>query len=189
MWPWGHLLFGYLLYSLAVRVWSGRRPTAAATLALAAGTQFPDLVDKPLAWWLAVLPSGRSLGHSLFAAGVVLSLVMAYAESRGRGVEGGAFGIGYLSHLVGDSLYVIPARAWDQLAFLLWPAVPAVEYPDESFAAQLAGLQVPTALTPELATSTALAGVVVLLWLADGAPVASQFLARLVGRDPPSPDA
>jgi hypothetical protein len=189
MWPWGHLLFGYLLYSLTQHLWARRRPTAGATLALALGTQFPDLVDKPLAWGLGVLPSGRSLAHSLFVAGVVASLVMAYAESRNRGTEGGAFGIGYLSHLVGDSLYVVPARAWDQLAFLLWPAVPAVDYPDESFVAQLAKLELPTTLTPETTAFAALAGVVVLLWLADGAPVAAECLTRLVGRDPPTSEA
>ena len=41
-----------------------------AVLALALGTQLPDLVDKPLAWYLDVLPFGpgafaRILGRQL----------------------------------------------------------------------------------------------------------------------------
>ena len=63
MWPWDHLAFGYVWYTLASRGWDGRPPSNAAAIALAVGTQFPDLVDKPLAWWLDVLPAGRSLGH------------------------------------------------------------------------------------------------------------------------------
>jgi hypothetical protein len=36
---------------------------AAALVAVAA--LLPDLVDKPLSWWLDVLPAGTSLAHSL----------------------------------------------------------------------------------------------------------------------------
>ena len=60
MWPWGHLALGYLLHSPLARARFGRPPTDRATLLLVIGTQLPDLVDKPLAWWLGVLPAGRS---------------------------------------------------------------------------------------------------------------------------------
>ena len=60
MLPWGHLAVGYLAYSLAVRVRSGGPPAGLAVAALAVGTQFPDLIDKPLVSWVSVLPSGRS---------------------------------------------------------------------------------------------------------------------------------
>jgi hypothetical protein len=59
MWPWEHLAVGYLLYSVSCVLW-GRYPTRIGVAALAFGTQFPDLVDKPLGWWLGVLPSGQS---------------------------------------------------------------------------------------------------------------------------------
>jgi len=68
MWPWGHLAVGYLLWSVLVRDRRFRPPTGAETLLLAVGTQFPDAVDKPLAWSLGVLPNGRSLAHSVFLA-------------------------------------------------------------------------------------------------------------------------
>ncbi|PSQ17916.1 hypothetical protein BRC99_00275 [Halobacteriales archaeon QS_7_69_60] len=68
MLPWGHLAVGYLAYSLAVRGRTGGPPAGLATAALAVGTQFPDLIDKPLVAWVSLLPSGRSLGHSLLFA-------------------------------------------------------------------------------------------------------------------------
>jgi hypothetical protein len=77
MWPWGHLALGYLLYSPFARARFGRPPTDRATLLLAFGTQLPDLVDKPLAWRLDVLPAGRTLGHSLLSVVAVSALVYA----------------------------------------------------------------------------------------------------------------
>lgn len=58
MWPWGHAAIGYLLFSMDTRLRYGRRPGGPATILLFFGTQFPDLVDKPLAWTLPLLPSG-----------------------------------------------------------------------------------------------------------------------------------
>lgn len=57
MWPWGHVGAGYLVYTL-LRRHTGERPAGAAVLALAVGTQFPDLVDKPLGWTVGLLPGG-----------------------------------------------------------------------------------------------------------------------------------
>ena len=71
MWPWGHLAVGYLVYSGLSRWRFGRLPGSVATLAVALGTQLPDLVDKPLAWTVNVLASGRSLAHSLDRKSVV----------------------------------------------------------------------------------------------------------------------
>ena len=49
MWPWEHLAFGYVLYSLGVRTLRGRTPRGPPVLVLAVATQVPDLLDKPLA--------------------------------------------------------------------------------------------------------------------------------------------
>jgi hypothetical protein len=62
------------------------------------GALAPDLIDKPLAWVLHVIPGGRYLGHSLAAAVVVSSAV---GSLRGRRA-GVGFAVGYLAHLVGD---------------------------------------------------------------------------------------
>ncbi len=130
MMPFGHAAVGYLLYvPYAVR----RRvdPHGGPLLALLFGTQFPDLVDKPLGWTFGVLPSGRSLAHSLLTVAVVLALVLYAARRRGRWHWGTAFGIGYLSHLAADS--VLPALRGrpDRLTNLAWPLLPPPNYGTE----------------------------------------------------------
>ena len=64
-------------------------------LALAIGTQLPDLIDKPLTYQFAVLPSGRSLGHSLFFAAVLNRNLLVNLTTRGtRANQGGLLGFG-----------------------------------------------------------------------------------------------
>ena len=167
MWPWGQLAVGYLLYSVFVHLRFRRRPGDRATVALALGTQFPDLVDKPLAWTVAVLPNGRSLTHSLLVAILLISVLQLVLRWRGSGELGTAFGIGYLSHLFADALYPVFAAEYYQLAFLGWPALPAVEYSTEgSFSAHLSELSLDSFVAAELGLGVA----VFVLWLADGAP-------------------
>jgi membrane-bound metal-dependent hydrolase YbcI (DUF457 family) len=167
MWPWGHLAVGYLVYSFVAHLGYRRRPGDRATLAVAIGTQFPDLVDKPLAWTLAVLPNGRSLTHSLFVALVILTILQIVLRSRGSGEIATAFGVGYLSHLATDALYPALAGDYHQLLFLAWPAVPPVEYATEqSFAAHLSQLTLDAFVAAELGLGV----VAFAVWLADGAP-------------------
>ena len=48
MWPWEHLAISYLAYSLLGRLaWRRPRPLREPP-SVTFGTQFPDLVDKPL---------------------------------------------------------------------------------------------------------------------------------------------
>ena len=75
----------------------GRLARADATPAVA-GALAPDLIDKPLAWLLHVIPGGRYLAHSLTAA-LLLSLAVGRLFGR-RAVAG--FAVGYLGHLAGD---------------------------------------------------------------------------------------
>jgi len=130
MWPWGHLAFGYFVYSLYHRVVYREPPTDWVTVVAAFGTQFPDLVDKPLAWWFGVLPNGRSLTHSVITASVVIALVYLVTQRRNRQPIAVAFAIGYVSHLATDALGPILGGTPDKLAFLLWPILPAIEYND-----------------------------------------------------------
>ena len=73
--PLGHAAFGYVLYSLYTRLHLNHPPQGLAALALAFGTQFPDLIDKPLTWTFAVLPYGRSFAHSLFTLVPLLAIL------------------------------------------------------------------------------------------------------------------
>ncbi|WP_135828616.1 metal-dependent hydrolase [Halorussus halobius] len=181
MWPWGHLAVGYLVYSLAVRLRERRPPTGPAAIALAFGTQFPDLVDKPLAWTVDLLPNGRSLAHSLLAALLVVVAVGVVLRRWHRGGVATAFGVGYLTHLFGDALPPAVSGDVDALGFLAWPLAPPVEYgTEQSFAAHLGELGLDAVVSVEFG----LAAAVVALWLVDGAPGARTAAAvpRWVGR-------
>ncbi|MCU4925413.1 metal-dependent hydrolase [Halobacteria archaeon AArc-dxtr1] len=125
MWPWGHLGVAYLLYTAYTHRQFGRAPLALPALALAVGSQAPDLIDKPLAWTIGVLPGGRTLGHSLLFAVVFLPACYALAKRYDRPDVGVAFAIGHLSHLAAD---VPPSALTGDLSgteFLLWPLLEA----------------------------------------------------------------
>lgn len=124
MLPWGHAAVGYLLYTALCRYQSDTPPAGPAVLALALGTQFADLLDKPLAWYLGVLPSGRSLGHSIFVTIVLLAVVHRLATAIHRPALSIAFGVGHLFHLAGDTVYPLIDGEVGTLTFLLWPVVP-----------------------------------------------------------------
>ena len=168
MWPWGHAALGYLLYSVFVRLRTREPPTGVGVVALLVGTQAPDLIDKPLAWYLHVLEYGRSLAHSVFTGGVILLTVVLFLRHRGHRAAATAFAIGYLSHLVGDSYTFVLAGDWEYLAFLVWPLlpIPGVEYELEGVLAHLARLDA-AAIYSE---GVLLAGGVFVLWLLQGAP-------------------
>lgn len=123
MWPWAHAALGYLYYTLYLRVRTREPPSGWPVVALGVGTQFPDLIDKPLAWYLSVLPYGRTLAHSVFVAVPVSLLALWLARRRDRPLIGVAFAVGTLSHLLGDSLHAILTAEWADLGFLVWPLV------------------------------------------------------------------
>ncbi|MFB6152309.1 MAG: metal-dependent hydrolase [Haloarculaceae archaeon] len=167
MWPWGHLAAGYLVYTLAVRGRSGRAPGDWPVLVALFATQVPDLVDKPLAWTLSVLPSGRSLAHSLPVAALVLPAVWAVAARRDARPLAGAFAVGYLSHLLTDALYPLLALDFYHARFLAWPLVapPAYEI-EQSFLAHFALVD----FSPEFAFELLLVAAASVAWHADGHP-------------------
>lgn len=123
MWPWEHVAIGYVAYSLLCRV-RGSVPTAGSVVALTAGSLVPDLVDKPLAWWLGVLPGGRSLAHSFLFALPICLLVVLIVRQFQRTELGIAFSVGYLIHLPADVLGTYLVRGELTASFLLWPLRP-----------------------------------------------------------------
>lgn len=173
MWPWGHLAVGYLGFL------AGRRapPGGPAALLLALGTQFPDLVDKPLAWTFGVLPGGTTLAHSMLVAIPLVLLALALAHRFDRTALGEAFGIGYGSHLLGDLLYPLLTEGGFHLGYLLWPLV---AQPRDDRAGLLANFQAyfgefvaflgTTEGTWYLLLELAFLSTAVLVWLLDGRP-------------------
>ncbi|WP_435186456.1 metal-dependent hydrolase [Halobellus sp. EA9] len=140
MLPFGHAATAYLCYAVYAVVTSRRLPARLALFPLALGSQFPDLIDKPLAYWNLV-PYGRSLAHSVFTCGLVIALIWGsfhYArdywdpgswQDRLRVVTPAAFGIGYTSHLLGDSYTALLAGRFVDARFLLYPLYPLPESP------------------------------------------------------------
>lgn len=180
MWPWEHLAFGYLFYSLGARAYYRRPPLGTAALAVAVGTQVPDLLDKSLAWLLDVFEVGYALGHSALV--VPPALALAYVLARRRRPTGGrlvlAYGVGHLSHLAGDLLYPLLQGKGLDLRRVLWPV--ASPEPGEvrgdvlrrvvgyfvRYLAQVLSLDP----SPLFLVQVGLVGTVFVLWLADGAP-------------------
>ena len=174
MWPWGHLAVAYLCYIAVVRLRGKGEQTLPILVAVALGSQFPDLVDKPLAWSFTLLPSGRSFAHSLLTAALVLGIVYWLARRHQRDEVAVAFGISYLSHslvdlgpevvvglLQGDLSYL----QWT--TYLLWPLLPAPPYPsDSSFLEHFLAFN----FDPYVLTQFGLFGVALAVWLATGAP-------------------
>ncbi|MFC7068796.1 metal-dependent hydrolase [Halobaculum lipolyticum] len=184
MWPWDHVAVAYLCYSLYARL-RGRRPSGVVAVAVVAAALAPDAIDKPLAWWLAVLPSGRSLGHSAFTAtAAVAAAAVVQLRTRIRGLAA-AVAIGWGSHLLGDVAYPLVVKGDLRVGFLLWPVVPAGDDPtpdalghlSELFASFLGYLATPAGATYLLADLALLLGALA-LWVADGAPGIGVFRPR-----------
>ncbi|WP_255170501.1 metal-dependent hydrolase [Natrononativus amylolyticus] len=168
MWPWGHLAVAYLLYTLYTHRRFGRPPLAIPAIALAVGSQFPDLVDKPLAWSLNVLPGGRTLGHSLFFAALLIPAAYAVAIRLERRDVATAFVIGHLSHLLAD---VPPAALRGELSgagFLLWPL--AGQPTDEPSGGIVETILTTYSMGPSEWVQLGLFVVAAVVWYCDGRP-------------------
>lgn len=167
MWPLGHLAVGYLAYSLWRRARDGRPPRSGPVVVVLFASQLPDLIDKPLAWYFEVLPTGRTLGHSLLVMVPLCLLVLAIARHRDRLAAGVAFVFGVMSHLLVDAM---PAlwRAEADATFLLWPLLPPVGF--ENGAPEVTAMLLGSLTQPWFLFEFVLAGLALALWLHDGRP-------------------
>ncbi|AWB26709.1 metal-dependent hydrolase [Halococcoides cellulosivorans] len=159
MWPWGHLAVAYL--ALAGFEWHrDREPTIGVTAVALVGSQLPDLIDKPLAWTLDVLPVGRSLAHSVVVLAPLIAVVAILAGRRHRRVVvAGTLGIG--SHLGADGLGGILAGEFGELSYLGWPLLDPPTYTvDQSFLAHLLAME----LTPLFVLQGLLVAVALAVW-------------------------
>ena len=185
MWPWEHLAFGYVLWAVSVRLLRRRAVRPAETVAVALGTQVPDLVDKPLAWTFDVLPSGVSLAHSLTFALPTTAAAFVLGRRTGRTGAAAAFAAAYGSHLVGDALYPLVRGKPFSLRFVLWPFVPASPPATEGLLRNVVHYLDATAATLVttrglwyLAVEVGLLGGAFALWMLDGAPGVPASLRR-----------
>jgi hypothetical protein len=130
--PLGHLSVAYLCYLGLTIPTRGRLPDRWQLAWVAVGSQFPDLVDKPLAY-IGVLTYGRSLAHSLLTF-TFLTVLLWWGIRRLRShqqpitptaralqVLPAPFSIAYASHLLGDSYEALLAGDFSAARFLLYP--------------------------------------------------------------------
>ncbi|MFC7114560.1 metal-dependent hydrolase [Natronoarchaeum sp. GCM10025703] len=189
MWPWGHAAVGYLLYSAYTRSRGDRRPLAIATIILAVGTQFPDLIDKPFSWTFGILPTGRTLAHTLLVL-VPLTVAIYVACKRLRRLRSEwaiAFAIGALSHVVVDA---IPSVVWGDVAmgnFLLWPLLSVPPY--ENSSPSIIGAFLAFDLSNYVLFEFALVALAIGVWWADGRPGLSYLRNRFRKELAPSRDS
>jgi len=170
---------------LVVRA-SGDRPEGTAILALAVGTQFPDLVDKPFGWTFGVLPGGRTLAHSLLTIAVLVVAVRWLTRRYGRDALGRAFLFGTVVHTLGDGLYPAIEGNFSSLTYLLWPVLPM---PEEDPGLSIISMFAEMTLTPTVAFEFALVALATILWWLDSKPglmllrtSARAWLGRLTAR-------
>lgn len=178
MWPWEHVLFGYLAYSLFSRAYYRQPPSGDAAWAVVVASLLPDLIDKPLSWEFGVFASGYALGHSiLFAAPLSIAAIL-IADRYGRPRVGVAFALAYLLHLLGDVIEEFLLTGDPRPELLLWPVVTihgshhggglmaAVRTQFASYAAAIVTLDP----TPYLLLQLVIAAGALALWIADGLP-------------------
>ncbi|EMA22733.1 MULTISPECIES: metal-dependent hydrolase [Haloarcula] len=114
----------FIIALLPVAVYALLRDRQLPTLHLLAvtffGSQFPDLIDKPLAYELHLIPSGRVFMHSLPFAIPLSIAVVAYAVRTDRTRLGAAFAFAHLSHLVADNRQLLRPDPYVS-SDLLWP--------------------------------------------------------------------
>jgi len=190
MMPWEHAIIGYIGYSIIVRTVYKETPTAVETAAVVLGSLFPDLIDKPLAWQFDLFVSGYAFAHSVFIAVPIATVVALLAWRHGAFRTGLGFAVGYLLHLPGD---VIPSYIRGEgLAVhrVLWPFRQEGSGYDSGFGTELTDNLVGYAswLIEELASGNpdpylfvviGIAIVGLLLWIADGMPIAREAYGRL----------
>ena len=177
MWPWDHLAIGYLVVSLWRRGRSRRPPREAEAIMVVVGSQFPDLVDKPLGWRTSLLPSGHSMAHSLpFAVPIAIAAYL-IARKFDRADVGTAFALAYLSHLPADVVYPMVLGRSPNFAFLFWPFVEIPPSQTNAFAGRVLELVVQFLAflrTPQgilfLLVELSLLLFALLLWRQDGWP-------------------
>ena len=167
MWPWGHLAVAYLLYSAFTQTKDSHSPSGLAVFALALGSQFPDLIDKPLGWSLSVLPGGRTLAHSVFLAAILIPLVYVFASKYNQSESATAFSLGYIVHLLTDIPPSVLTGDVEELTFLFWPVLEQPEY--EEVESILEGFLRYSMGSYEWA-QLALVALAIIVWYRDGWP-------------------
>lgn len=186
MWPWEHVVVGYVVYSLASHLLRHESPRGGEALVVAFASLLPDLVDKPLAWSLGVVETGYGPAHSVFFALPFVAVVLTAWATTGRPWRGIAFAVGYLLHLPSDVLHNATGRGGFAPEIVLWPvraytgATPSAGFIQESIvrAASFRTQVLVGDLSLYTRVQFGLFALAVVLWVVDGAPVLRESVQR-----------
>lgn len=186
MWPWEHVVVGYLAYSLFSRIVFRESPGGPAALAVVVGSLLPDLVDKPLAWQFGVFETSYALGHSVFFAVPIAVVAAVMARYLARTRTGLGFSMAYMIHLPSDLVPWYVQHGTVPFDRLLWPirttrSEPHVDLADGFFHFFLPYVDRLFAGDPYLLGQVGLVVATVVLWLVDGAP-GPGAIVRGIGR-------
>lgn len=99
-------------------------PSGAIVLTALLAGLFADIIDKPLAWTLGIIPSGRMLAHSLLVTIPLVALVLVAAHRADKLGYGVVFAWGHLSHIAGDFYPILlKGRNYYFYSNLFWPVM------------------------------------------------------------------
>ena len=129
MLPPEHFLVAFIPLLVYVLVRDKQLPSLRFVAVVFLGTQFPDLIDKPLAHQFGVLPSGRVFMHSLPTAIPVLLIIGFYGWKTNRIRLSSAFIFSHLSHLLADNYRLLIQSNPRIPADLLWPLTQPIARP------------------------------------------------------------
>jgi len=122
--PPGHFLVAAVPATVYL-IWQDRQlPGWTALFVIGVGSQFPDLIDKPLAHLFFLLPNGRVGAHSLPIAIPIAGIALSVAWRLNRRRAGGLFVFAYATHLFADYYRVLFSPDPQLPPGLLWPLVP-----------------------------------------------------------------
>ena len=183
MWPWEHVVVGYVTYSLLCHLAFRDSPGGWEALAVVFASLFPDLIDKPLAWQFGVFEGGYAIAHSAFLAVPLSILVGVIGRRYGAGRAGLAFAIGYLIHLPSDVLPPYVRTGQVATERILWPVERAKGDHGQGLVDGFLEFFVPYAyelitLDPSgyLLFQLGLMGSAFLLWIYDGMPILRELV-------------
>jgi membrane-bound metal-dependent hydrolase YbcI (DUF457 family) len=121
MLPIEHFIVALLPIAVVATLLERRLPTPRFVGVVFVGSQLPDLVDKPLAHYLFMLPSGRVGLHSFPIAILLFGVVAAYGWRTDRLRLSAAFIIAHTSHILADNYRPLFASPPSIPPDILWP--------------------------------------------------------------------
>jgi membrane-bound metal-dependent hydrolase YbcI (DUF457 family) len=127
--PIEHFIVALLPVLVGVLAVKRRLPSLQLIGVVFVGSQFPDLIDKPLALELGLIPTGRVFMHSLPTAIAVLLVVAWYGCRTKRTHLSSGFIFAHLSHILADNYRVLTGPEPAIPPDMLWPLTQATPRP------------------------------------------------------------